>query len=374
MSITEIYEKMLYANEHIQETVANAKKENKKVIGVAPVFVPIELIHAAGMLPIGCWGGQAQLANAPTYLPSFACSVVQEMIELAARGLYDDLDGIIISCACDTLKCAGQNLSKILTKTKMIYCRYPQHNSTPAGKEFFLSELRNTKAKLEEIAGKKITNEALYNSIEIYNENRIALQDFVSIVAEKPGIISNEMRHNIIKSRFYMDIEVHTKLVKELNEELKASAYSAFNGKKVFAAGIMSEPISLLRVFDELDIAIIGDEMAYGTQQFRTLVPEGLDQLERLSDQWVNTKDTVFILDIGKKRAQYISRRAKELGADGIVFFLMMFCDLEEFDAPFIKKYALENEIPYLALDIQQNMQSVEQVRTRLQAFKEIIG
>ena len=316
MSISEIYEKMLYANEHIHETVIKAKQANKKVIGVAPVFIPVELIHAAGMFPIGCWGGQAQLANAPTYLPSFACSIVQEMIELGARGIYDDLDGMIISCACDTLKCAGQNLAKILTKTKMIYCRYPQHNSTPAGKEFFMGELFNTKAKLEEIAGKEITNEALYNSIELYNENRLALQEFASITAQKPGIISNEMRHNIIKSRLYMDIEEHTELTKALNIELKKADYKSFNGKKIFVAGIMSEPASILKVFDELNLSIIGDELAYGTQQFQTLIPEGLDQIERLAEQWANTKNTVFTLDIGKQRAQHVSkqRNSEQMG------------------------------------------------------------
>lgn len=374
MDINTICEKMIYANEHIQETVECVQKAGKKVVGVAPVFVPIELIHAAGLFPIGCWGGQVVLANASTYLPSFACSIVQEMTELAVRGTYDSLDGILISCACDTLKCTGQNLSKILAKTKIIYCRYPQHNSTMPGKEFFLAELLHTKHELETLAGTTITNEALYHSIELYNENRLALQEFTAILAEKPGILSNEIRHNVIKARYYMDIEEHTALTKELNLILKSKKYKGFSGKKVFVAGIMAEPLTLLKVFDELNIAIVGDELAQETQQFRTLVPDGLDQLERLAEQWANVTNSVFILDIGKKRAQYVSTRAKKLGADGIVFLLMMFCDLEEYDAPFVKKCAVQNNIPYLSVEIQQNMQSVEQIRTRLQAFTELIG
>ena len=35
--------------------------ENRKVIGHMPVYVPRELIHAAGMLPVGILGGGDQL-------------------------------------------------------------------------------------------------------------------------------------------------------------------------------------------------------------------------------------------------------------------------------------------------------------------------
>lgn len=373
MSIKQICEQLSYATSHIDETVKAKKAEGKKVIGVAPVFVPVELIHAAGMFPVGCWGGQAPLENAPQYLPSFACSVMQEITELACTGTYDNLDGMIISCACDTLKCTGQNLAKILKNTRMIYCRYPQHNTKAYAKEFFMQELKNTKQALEEISGTAITNEALYKSIEIYNNDRKALKKFSELVAEKPGVITNAERHEVIKSRLYMDIEKHTALVNELNAELEALEFNGFSGKKVFLGGIMSEPSAILDVMDELGMTVVGDELAQDTRQFDVLVPQGLDQLERLADQWAQTKNTVFILDLYKGRAKYICDRAKELGADGVIFLLMMFCDPDEYDVPFVKKACQEGGMPYLALDIQQNMQSVEQIRTRLQAFSEVI-
>lgn len=374
MCMTTAYEKILYANTHIKETVTRAKAQGKKVIGVAPVFAPVELIHAAGMLPISCWGGELPLVNASTYLPGFACSVMQEMTELAVIGAYDDLDGMLISCACDTLKCTGQNLAKILKKTKMIYCRYPQHNTTAAGKAFFMAELKTVKEKLEEIAGKKITEEALYHSIAIYHENRKAVQECIALMQKNPGVVSARMRHHILTGRGYLPIEEHTALVNEINAALREIEPKPFSGKKVYLSGIMAAPIALFDVFDALNIVVVGDELAQETQQFQPFVPDGLDQLERLADQWAKVEESVFILDIGKRRAKAVARKAKAAGADGIIFLLMMFCDLEEYDAPYIKDYAHEAGMPFLSVEVQQNMQSVAQLRTRIQAFVETMA
>lgn len=52
---------------HIFEEIANnpkkmvedyKKETGKEVIGVMPVYTPEEIIHAAGCLPIGLWGGK----------------------------------------------------------------------------------------------------------------------------------------------------------------------------------------------------------------------------------------------------------------------------------------------------------------------------
>ena len=51
--------------------------EGKKVVGCFPPFVPEELVHACGMIPMGMWGGRTPLKRAGEYLPAFACSLMQ---------------------------------------------------------------------------------------------------------------------------------------------------------------------------------------------------------------------------------------------------------------------------------------------------------
>ena len=85
------------------------KETGKGAVGIMPVYCPEEIVHAAGYLPIGMWGAQKkQISKARTYLPPFACSIMQSVMELQLEGVYDDLEAVIFSVPCDTLKCMSQ--------------------------------------------------------------------------------------------------------------------------------------------------------------------------------------------------------------------------------------------------------------------------
>ena len=59
------------------------KETGKGAVGIMPVYCPEEIVHAAGYLPIGMWGAQKkQISKARTYLPPFACSIMQSVMEL----------------------------------------------------------------------------------------------------------------------------------------------------------------------------------------------------------------------------------------------------------------------------------------------------
>ena len=63
----------------------------------------------------------------------------------------------------------------------------------------------------------------------------------------------------------------------------------------------------------------------------------------------------------------------KETKSEAVVVFMMKFCDPEEFDYPIYKKELEEAGIPVLYLEIDQQMDSYEQIRTRVQSFTEML-
>ena len=374
MTLDEIYRKMSYVIHNVKEVVKTQKEKGRKLVGIIPVYGPEELVHAAGMLPIGLWGGYSVLTKAPAYLPPFACSIVQNITEFAANGLYDDLDAIIGTYPCDTLRCVTQYIEGIFKdrggKIKMIRFSYPKNNTKDSAMRFLISELKDVRAALEEVAGKKILEADLKNSIRIYNENREAMLKFTSLLADKPGLVSAKMRHTVIKSRYFMDKEDHTKLMLELNRHLEELPAPDFKGKKIFLAGIMCEPDALLDIFDELNMAVVGDELAHESKQFQVLVPEGLEQINRLALQWKNVEGCGFVNSVGRKRANKIVQLMEQCKPDGVVFCMYQFCDVDEFDFPGIRDAVVE-VVPILDVGVDQNTASCEQARTRLQAFNE---
>ncbi len=366
----------------MNEVVIDPKKAVKdfinetgnKAIGCLPVYCPEEIVHAAGMLPVGIWGGQTDIASAKSQLPAFACSIMQSCLEFGMKGVYDDLSAVIIPALCDTLKCIGQNWEVVIPNVEFIPLVHPQNRQIEGGVQFLVSQYENIRKKLEKIAGHEISDEAISNSIDIYNEYRKVMREFSTVACKYPEIITPAKRHLVMKSAFFMDKAKHTELVKELITKLKEQPEVKWNGKKVILTGIMAEPNELLDIFEENKLTVVGDDLAQESRQFRTDVPEGKSPMESLARQWSNLEGCSLAFDADKKRGQMLIDLVKETDADGVVVCMMKFCDPEEYDYP-IYKQELENEdIPILYLEIDQQMQNNEQARTRIQAFAEALS
>ena len=198
------------------------EKTGKGVVGVMPLYAPEEIIHAAGFLPIGLWGAQKEVSKARIYLPPFACSIMQTNMELQIEGAYDDLDAVVFSVPCDTLKCMSQ---KWKGKSPVIVFTHPQNRKLESANKFLVTEYEILKDKLEKILNVKISDESITNSIEIYNENRKVMREFSDLAGQYPNIIDPIQRHIVFKSRWFMEKSEHTKLVKELISEVKKITY-----------------------------------------------------------------------------------------------------------------------------------------------------
>ena len=83
--------------------------QGKKVVGCFAPWAPEELVHASGMIPMGMWGGHTELKMAKSYLPAFACSIMQANMEFGLQGVYKGMSAVIIPAICDTLRCMTQN-------------------------------------------------------------------------------------------------------------------------------------------------------------------------------------------------------------------------------------------------------------------------
>ncbi|MFT8871243.1 MAG: 2-hydroxyacyl-CoA dehydratase family protein [Sporolactobacillus sp.] len=344
-----------------------------KAIGWLPEIVPEEIIYAGGMLPVGCWGGETEINEAKNYLPAFTCSLLMACMEFDANGTYKNLSGIVVPSLCDELKCVGQDMM-VASSLPVIQIVPPAHRKIAAGITFLETEYAKMKTKLEAISGHIITEEALVKAIDVYNDWRKTMREFVAVANDHLDVITPLVRHHVIKSAFFMDKAKHAALVKDLIAALKAESSFEFQGKKVVVTGIMAEPDAVLKIFEDNQIAVVGDNLAQETIQFATDVPaEGENAIHRLALLFANIEGLSVAYDPEKKRGQLVLDLAKKNGADGIVFALFKFCCEEEFDYPVMKEEFQAQHVPTLYLEIDQQQADTEQARTRIQAFKETL-
>lgn len=350
--------------DHLAET-------GKGAIGMMPIYAPEELVHATGFLPVGLWGGSRPVTKARTYLPPFACSVMQQVMELECEGAYDDLAAVVFSVPCDTLKCMSQ---KWKGTSPVLVFTHPQNRGLEAANRFLEREYAILKEKLEDITGVKITNAALERSIQIYNENRAAMREFSALAARCPQVISAVDRHAVFKARLFMEKSRHTALVRSLMEAVRASEPQPWTGKKVVVTGILLEPNGLLELFDRLGLAIVADDLAQESRQIRVDVPDGDEApLYRLAKVWQNMYGCSVATDPQKQRGPMLLDMVRKTGADAVVVAMMKFCDPEEWDYPIYYKQFEAQGVRSLMIEVDQESTSFEQLHTRLQSLVETL-
>lgn len=340
----------------------------KRVVGWVELYAPEEIIYAAGCIPVGLWGGEVELKKARIYLPSFACSIMQSIMEYENDGTYDILSAVLIPAHCDTLKCFGQ---KWKAKCPAIPFVYPQNREPECSNTFLISEYQTIIRKLEKILDVKITDQALSDSIILYNRYREAMRTFTEVAMDYPQTITPTIRHKLIKAAFFMDKKDYIPVISKITSLLRLKKPEIWNGKKIVVTGLTMEPEELLKIFEAFDVSVVADDLAQESRQFRTNVPFYGSPIESLAKQWQDHKGCSLAFDPYKSRIKHVIDLAKTSGADGVVIALMKFCDPEEYDVPIIMEACEKAGLRLLTIEIDQQAHSFEQIRTRVQSFVE---
>lgn len=375
MSYRAIIEQLCDAALHPGKTIAATHKETgKDLIGCFPIHTPDEIIYAAGCIPVGMWGGTTELQLADKYLQSFCCSVMRTNIEFGMRGVYNDLKAVIIPTFCDTLKCIEENWKVAVPQIPVIGMAYPQHRDLKAGIEYMISETKRVKHELELILGKIILEEKVEEAFAVYEDYRATMRTFTEVAAKHPEIIGAKTRYLLIKAGQFMDKAVYTQKMKEIIAGLQAEAEVPFKGTKVVLTGLMPEPVEILDVFEENQVAVVGDDMSLGSRLWRTPAREDIkDVYEKMAYIVADQEGDTFLYEPQKKRGQLLIDMVQKLGADAVVVMMMKFCDPEEYDYPIYKAELEKAGIPELYLETDQQLTTFEQVRTRVQSFTEML-
>ena len=365
-------------SEHPYRVISAYKQEGKKVIGVLPYFAPVELVVAAGMVPMGIWGSNKKtIAQAKEYCATFYCTIAQLALEMLLDGTLDQLDGIITPTICDTLRPMSQNFRVAMEgKLPCIFLAHPQNRKPAFGLQFTVDQYMHVKSELEKISGNTITDEVLRDAIKVMNRSRKARREFVKLAGQHPEAISAVERSAVLRSAWFMEPAVHAQKLEELNEELSKLPASNWKGRKVVTSGIICDNPKLLQIFDDNNIAIAADDVAQETRAFRVDASEEGDPMMALAQQFVDQDYDVLLYDEHSnknRRADYVVQMVKESGAQGLVLFMQQFCDPEEMEYPYLKKALDDAGIPHIKLGVDQQMRDFGQASTAIQAFADVL-
>ncbi|HUT53553.1 MAG TPA: 2-hydroxyacyl-CoA dehydratase family protein [bacterium] len=346
------------------------KKTGKKAVGLTLVDVPEELVHAAGALPVGVLPGELAFQHVDKHVQGFACSYCRSVVEMIESGELGFLDGLIVSYACDTTRCIDLIL-RFMDKFPFYEClRIPRRVNADGVKDYFLAELKRVGDKLSAFTGREITGDGLAESVRLYNEVRSHLKKLREAMPSG-GVGLSEMLSSV-RAALILPPEESLSLLREAAGSVKAGAGNG--GKpRVVVAGKMAEPPGLASLLDQSGLFVVEDHLAVGGRWVAAAVPENKDPWQALVSRQLGRLPFAGIWDERPRRSSFLIERVQALGADGAVFLVQKFCEAAELDYPGIKEDLEKQGIPMLVIDTDFREASLGPVKTRVEAFAEML-
>jgi benzoyl-CoA reductase/2-hydroxyglutaryl-CoA dehydratase subunit BcrC/BadD/HgdB len=353
-------------------------RKKKRVIGSTLADVPEEIIHAAGLHPFLILGTNEPIRRSSALLPDNACSLARSNLELALGNQAAFFDGFVLSQVCDTT----QHLSDIWRRKLPDYFfenfLAPRQVARPSARAWYAEECRRLRSALARYTGQEITDEELWKSFRLYNENRVLLRRLYGIKQESPALMANREFFDIVKATFFMDKAEHNRLLQEVldwagrDKERLGDQARYF---KVVMTGIVVEPPTIYDMIDQVHGNIVADNLCTASRYIYHDVEIGPEPVEALAD--CHLKEPLFSpinADPERIPADLVGlyRLAK---AEAIFYCHIKYCEAQDYDLPDIKAMMREQGIPFLELETEYQTTHAAQMRTRLEAFREsVIG
>lgn len=346
--------------------------KDRKAIGFFCPYVPEELLHAAGFLPLRLMGTPIKMSHVQAHLPSNCCHLVKSSLESLLQGELDFLQGVVFTQTCDSM----QGLSDIWAHQRRLPIHFnlmvPTHLDSEHSRPYLKAEIERFKEFLESHSG-RMTPERIKASIQLFNRIRVKLGEIYT--RRRKGLTqwSGRLFAQTIRAGYLLDRERYLEILNELLNAFPEKTGEGANRIPVFLAGNMAHPESYFSLIEEAGAMVVQDDLCSGARTLRLMVPEDLDPIEALTQRYF----TSFFCPTKHKgyraHEETLLREVQESGARGVIFLLYKYCEAHYFDYPDLK-VALESKgIPCLLLDVEDPSQSVGQIKIRLQAFVEML-
>jgi len=363
----------------------NAVKEwktaapGRKAIGYMPVYVPREIVHAAGMLPVGILGGgdQLEVIQGDAYYQSYICRIPRSTIELGLTGRLDCLDGMLFPSICDVIR----NLSgmwQIMFKDKYVkYFDVPQNFEDGIGGDFYIHEMELLRDDLGKLAGKPVSDDALRASIAVYNENRRAIGELYAYRAAKPWQAPTSEVYLVARAGMVLPPEEHTVLVREYIAATDAVERPKRDNARIVLTGSFCEqpPLGLIKSIEMAGCYIVDDDFMLVLRWLLDELPMEGDPLENLSKAFLHRSATTASKYESRKeeKGQFLLQSAKKAGAEGVIFAAPSFCDPALLERPMLQAVLARYKVPYTAFKYAENTGQMAPIREQAGTFADSI-
>ncbi len=351
----------------------------RKACGILPVYVPREVVHACGMLPVGIYGGgdRLEIIRGDAFYQSYICHLPRSVIELAQGGRLRMLSAMLFPSTCDVIR----NLTGIWQMenpgTYVKYVDLPQLLDAGLGAAYWEGEIRTLLRELGEVAGAAPGPAELRASIALYNEARGLVREAYQVRREAPWKVPTEELYTILRAGEVVAPEDFLARLRAYLAAVEAEPGRVRDHCRVIVVGSFCEqpPLGLIKTIERAGCAIVDDDFMLGNRMIEVDVPADGDPAAALARAFVEhvTETSVLFEARPEAKRTLMKRRVEAARADGIIFAAASFCDPALLDRQILRCGSDAAGIPSIAFQFAENAGQFQQYREQAGTFADSI-
>ncbi len=328
-------------------------------------------MHAAGMLPLKIRGAPLDSRQADSHFGSYLCSILKSSLELEISGRVE-LDMFVTHPICD----AARNLAAVWGRNVSYPCEIlylPQNANSAHAVAYLRHEYARLKRAIEALSGEAISDDALRESVEVFNENRRLIRHLYAIKRERPWLLPVDEAYLLTIIGSLLPREEHNLLLNNLLPQIEARDANPQDRIRIVLEGGFCEqpPLDLLRVLGR-SCYVVDDDLLIGLRWIVEDVDLEGDPLLNLAEAYLERSSYSPVQhDLRKPKEKMLLERIRESGAEAAIVTAAKMCEpgLEEQVA---YTHALDEAgISYFVTEFEENMSSFDQLEMQLETFVE---
>lgn len=336
-------------------------------------YVPEELLLAAGCQPLRLSGTGQPIREADAYLHQNLCPFVRSVLD---KALESDLvlDGMVFVNSCDAMK-RLHDVWRLYIDTDFNHILDMPRIVSPDSIAYYVSELRRLIERLQESFGTKIGEDDLREAIRTTNHTRRLIERLHQWRRRPSPPLTGFEALDIMIRASQGNIEAYHRWLEGYLEALDSQPVEgkADGRPRLMVSGSIIDQPEIIGLIEEAGGLVVIEDLCTGYRQFQGLVEEEGDALEAIARRYLERAPCSRMIDT-RKRLDFMIRLAEDYRVDGIIYHALKFCDQYQYDLPLISQEASKAGTPLLYLETDYTQGSISQVKTRVQAFLEIIS
>ena len=129
----------------------------------------------------------------------------------------------------------------------------------------------------------------------------------------------------------------------------------------------------IYQVIEDSGGVVVWDDLCTGSRYFQGAIGLNGDIIETIAQRYLQRAICPAKHSGILNRGNELIRIAKQNKARGVIFLFLKFCDPHAFDYPYLKTLLEKEGIPSMLYEIEEQLLSEGQFRTRCEAFLDMI-